>query len=393
MSEANKDEVDKCKQISEKALAAGDKDKAVRFLQKAKRMDPGDSSLDDLILRANSFESTGSGPSEAPPPRSSPSGGPSSGGSASGEGMHHRASAAGRADTSGRPAKASLNYTSEQMEEVQRILRTKDYYEVMKVAKDANEETVKKAYKKMALKLHPDKNKAPGAEEAFKKLSKVVQCLTDAEKKQTYDRYGDEDRIPQQQRRAYQQDFMTPEDLFAAFFTGGTPFHVHHGRAYHQRQQQNPDDDGPAAQRAHLAQMLPLLLMVVLMLASNFASSRDGSRFSFQPQGPYKYERQSKLLGVKYYVMEGFDQLYHEPSSLRDFEKQVDMYHVRNLHSECDYQEKVKYKKVLHAQRRGKQEDVQSAKAHPTPACKEIDRIKRKHSNIYRSAMYMGTGY
>ena len=39
--------------------------------------------------------------------------------------------------------------------------------------------------------------------------------------RQVYDRYGDEERMPQQQRHHYQQDFMTPEDLFAAFF-GGT---------------------------------------------------------------------------------------------------------------------------------------------------------------------------
>merc|ERR1719261_1555659 len=123
------------------------------------------------------------------------------------------------------------------MQLVQKILRQKDYYRILDLDNNAREDDIKKAYKKIALKLHPDKNKAPGAEEAFKKVSKAVQCLTDREKKDVYDRYGDEDRIPQQHRHHYHQDFMTPEDLFAAFFGGGTVFHQHHHRHRH--------DDGP----------------------------------------------------------------------------------------------------------------------------------------------------
>ena len=66
-----------------------------------------------------------------------------------------------------------------------------DYYELLGVAKDASLQDIKKAYRKLALKYHPDRN--PGnkeAEEKFKQISDAYQVLSDEEKRAAYDRYG-----------------------------------------------------------------------------------------------------------------------------------------------------------------------------------------------------------
>lgn len=66
----------------------------------------------------------------------------------------------------------------------------RDYYEVLGVTKSASAAEIKSAYRKMALKFHPDKNKASDAEEKFKEINEAYQILSDGKKRQTYDQFG-----------------------------------------------------------------------------------------------------------------------------------------------------------------------------------------------------------
>ena len=65
----------------------------------------------------------------------------------------------------------------DQEEECKRIIEKKDYYDILGVEKTADETQIKKAYRKLAIKFHPDKNKAKSAEEAFKKSKSSIQCF------------------------------------------------------------------------------------------------------------------------------------------------------------------------------------------------------------------------
>merc|ERR1711936_252722 len=68
----------------------------------------------------------------------------------------------------------------------------KDYYTILGVARGASDDEIKKAYRKLALKYHPDKNQSPGAEERFKEIGEAYDVLSDSRKKQIYDQCGEE---------------------------------------------------------------------------------------------------------------------------------------------------------------------------------------------------------
>ena len=83
-------------------------------------------------------------------------------------------------------------YTSAQAAAVNRVKKCKvtDYYAVLDIESSATETEIRKAYRKLALIMHPDKNGAPGADEAFKMVSKAFQVLSDPQKKRIFDQTG-----------------------------------------------------------------------------------------------------------------------------------------------------------------------------------------------------------
>ena len=67
----------------------------------------------------------------------------------------------------------------------------KDYYETLDVARNATDDEIKKAYRKLAMKYHPDRNQDnPSAEEKFKEVKEAYEMLSDPDKRAAYDQYG-----------------------------------------------------------------------------------------------------------------------------------------------------------------------------------------------------------
>ncbi|KAJ8293276.1 putative J domain-containing protein C17A3.05c [Rhodotorula toruloides] len=351
---ANRDEAQRALAIARGKLEAGQYDSAIRFAKKsialeaspeaaallanAEQLQRGGGSVNGTVAAGSSTAST-----------SATSAGQTSGSTS------QRAGKA-KAETSGAAANdgGGGEYTSAQLAMVKRVkaCRVTAYYEILELEKSCSDGQIKKAYRKLALGLHPDKNLAPGAEEAFKMVSKAFQVLSDSNKRAIYDQTGgDPDsrgggggggggggfaRGPSAagfQGGGFGGEEISPEDLFRMFFGqggggfGGSPFGggpfgggpfggtsfqfygpggVRMGsmgggmprRAGGQGQQQTPT--------SMWLQIAPLLFLFAFSLLSQLpsffgSSSPAPPNFSFDKTNHFSVPR-STASGVKYYV-------------------------------------------------------------------------------------------
>ncbi len=104
-------------------------------------------------------------------------------------------------------------------------MRKRDYYEVLGVSNNAGDEEIKRAYRKLALKYHPDRNKGDKtAEEKFKEAAEAYEVLRDDEKRQIYDQFGHEGLEGRGFRgfRGFEDIFSSFGDIFEDFFGFGS---------------------------------------------------------------------------------------------------------------------------------------------------------------------------
>ncbi|MBQ9046563.1 MAG: molecular chaperone DnaJ [Solobacterium sp.] len=122
----------------------------------------------------------------------------------------------------------------------------RDYYEVLGVSKSATEDEIKKAYRSLAKKYHPDVNKAPDAADKFKEINEAYEVLSDSQKRSAYDQFGFAGVDGQAQAGGFggfngftSGGFDDFSDIFSSFFggsMGGDPF----GRSGYRRSSNSP---------------------------------------------------------------------------------------------------------------------------------------------------------
>jgi len=342
--ESNRDEALRCLHISQKHRAAGNLSSARKFVQKSLALFSTPEAVKLLKVIDSEVPSSSSSASSAGSTSSaSASTDPTSFTSAtethpSASGAKHRNAPSAAKSTSQTSTKEKREYTAENLAVVKRVRACKvtEYYEILAVKRDCDEAEVKKAYRKLALALHPDKNGAPNADEAFKMVSKAFQVLSDPQKRAIYDRSGGdpESRFGGMSSSGPSSGFATspfggatfegelsPEDLFNMFFGGGgTAFssgpvftasfgpggfrttRVHTSRGRPQEQQQEP-----ATPRSLFVQLLPLLFLFAFSLLSAIPSLFStppvpDPRFSFESSSRFNLERTTQALGVQYHV-------------------------------------------------------------------------------------------
>lgn len=336
--DGNKDAAQRCAEIGNRALKEGDKLRAHRFLTKAQRLDPS-LALDDLLssLTEQSSEQDGDSSHEKWAAKEST------------DEQEVSSSSAGMSSCNGNGVhKPAGEYTAEQVDVVRRIKKTKDYYRILGLEKECSTEEIRKAYRKVSLKVHPDKNKSPGADEAFKSVSKAFACLNDPELRQRYDHYGPEEAqdVARQQGHFHRQrngfvydDMFDPNEIFNAFFNG-TPY----AASGFQRAQYVRTQGGRGGQRVHTREvhsggvlnLLQLLPILILFLLSYFPFTSKPI-YSLEHVAPYEIQYHTNWNRVPFFVKsQDFDKDYPPGSQARrSIESEVERDYVQILRYNC----------------------------------------------------------
>ena len=200
-----------------------------------------------------------------------------------------------------------------------KIVKEKCYYARLGVAKSASGDEIKAAYRKLAIKVHPDRNPSRGAEAAFKAVQSAYTIISDPQKRQTYDTYGPEEAAEMLRQRPNFRSHssngqrMTPEEELFAFFMGGMqgmggfspPMHARRA----QQQRAHPGHrggaqfQGGAAASNPLSGMFQWLIFIVLFGMLFFGGGNSDPAFRFDSAGDFKHRRETSAEpSVFYYV-------------------------------------------------------------------------------------------
>ncbi|TKY72595.1 Chaperone protein dnaJ 49 [Spatholobus suberectus] len=307
--EGNKDEALRCVRIAEEAIASGNKARALKFLRIAQRLNR-DLPLQSLHDTCERLDSHSSSSAAAAAPAKSPARG-------GGEGLN-----------------GERSYTEENVNLIREIKGKSDYYAILGLEKSCTVEEIRKAYRKLSLKVHPDKNKAPGSEDAFKKVSKAFKCLSDDGSRRIYDQTGTVDdfessevnHFRRRRRRTttattthgfFEEEF-DPDEIFRAFFGQSDVFSRNHvyrarGMGNQHRHEFNAGSGGRHHNVMLLIQLLPFLIIVLLAYLP-FSEPE----YSLHRHYGYQIPKTTEQHGVPFFVkLPAFEENYPPGSEAR----------------------------------------------------------------------------
>lgn len=302
-----------------------------------------------------------------------------------------------------------MSHTGEQEQIVTRTLShpPHHYYEILQVTKTAEETEIKKLYRKLAIKLHPDKNPHPRAAEAFKRLNKAWGVLGDRQKKQIFDSTGTDPDArgisaslssSNMARGGMPHGFATNDmfndDIFNMFFgnagTFGEPgvkfsfgngiftFDTYDNRRPRFLRSHGHGPRGPQPSHSQpettgsWKQLLPILLFIFISAIFSFVSQANSLDYSFNKTTKFNLERKTPNLQVPFYVDEEYITKNNiSPQLLRSFDLKVEHLYIQEKRTKCAREQMVQ--KELFEDAHGwfstDQAKLQKARDLPMPNC------------------------
>jgi DnaJ family protein B protein 12 len=430
----NRDEAEKCLQVARRLLAQADTsdadaadaalDRAMKYAEKGKRLDAdaAGAQADALVAEIRARKRSGarggssggsSARSRAPPP---------GGGGASTARPRGASSPASAPDAA--PPPSRVRGTPEQEALIAKVRKAGgDYYAILGVPRGAAGDEAKKAYRKLALKLHPDKCKATGAEEVFKSVSRAFACLSDDDKRAAYDRYGTEDPSSLGRgggprgpggfggRPFYAEEEIDPSEIFNMFFgggfAGGPGVRYRHASAHNRARMAREQaarraayggrgprggarrrggggggggdgrGDDPADVLRNLFQLLPLMLVFLMY----FLAPGAEEHYQLHRSPQFRHEMRTSRLDQTFYVRSPEQFEDHFPPHTRHrrrVEQNVEMSHVSALESNCLYERQQQHRLL----RVGNKKERERANQMELHSCVKLQKIRTKESEL-----------
>jgi curved DNA-binding protein CbpA len=383
----NLEQAEKSMEIAKKAMDVMDYEKAIKFIRKSINLHPTEEAQ-RLLFECKAQQ-------ERQEKSQKPETSENSKNSNSNHNNNNNNNSSTSANHNSNSNPLEKNYTAESERKCREILRRENYYDILGVSREATEDQIKRAYKKLALKFHPDKNHAPQATEAFKKVAKAFSCLSNEEKRKIYDEHGTEDY---QQRFSHEE--FNPDDLFEAFF--GAHFfgmQQHHQnlnnrnntyRVYRREPRahfQPNDTQRREASRYWLyLQFLPFLLVILLSVVFNFSSWGGEEAFALERTPKFSITKHTEELKVKYFVEKTFS--FENQGKKRDmFERDVEVAHINALSRKCRFhqQERAEYEWNLQRTRNKKRQQYYETliRRVDLSECDEYQELKNSFFDVY----------
>lgn len=251
-------------------------------------------------------------------------------------------------------------FTKQNIDDIKRIRNCKDYYSILGVNKESKELELKKQYRKLSLLYHPDKNKAPGAEEAFKAICQAFSTLNDPERRKQYDLL----KLSESSRRKNihsENNYCNHSHVY-----NKASNRCPRERRWYQRreaQREQLDDNGLIAKL--------LLAAICLSLACSLYISEPAYSLSKTPK--FSQELKTKNLNILYYVKDSFIQDY--AGSVLQLEAEIEKEYVFQLKSSCFRERNYKETMIWRAKNLRDHNLEEKAKSLQTPSCDTLLQI------------------
>lgn len=326
-----------------------------------------------------------------------------------------------------------MSHTKEQETIVLKVLsyQPHQFYEILQVTKTANEAEIKKSYRKLAIKLHPDKNPHPRAAEAFKILNKAWGVLSDPHKKKIYDDTGSDPdsrfnpSMSSASARSATGGFgrtatgeMFEDDIFNFFFGGAQPggmrgagggpqtfsfggngftfqsfggpgaggFNSFPRQRQRQRQSRTSTSGGSGSDYEDtnlfttLKQLLPIIIFVLISVIPSLFSESSVPDYSFKQTSKFNSERVTPNFKIPFYVNDQFmNKKKFSDKQLHNFDAKVENLYIQDKRTKCSREQMMK--NDLYEEAYGwfstDQAKLKRAQNYPMPNCQVL-----RHYNL-----------